>query len=183
MSNYKRYPVAGGIYFFTVVTFNRRPLFADPLARQCLRNAILETGQKMPFTTLGFCLLPDHLHCIWSLPEGDSDFSLRWNRVKGKFSKRYLAAGGIDGGACLSRRKRGEVAIWQRRFWEHSIRDESDLTRHLDYLHYNPVKHGLVGGVGDWPWSTFHRFVSDGTYPVDWCGNGICDEVMDSVGE
>jgi putative transposase len=114
------------------------------------------------------CLLPEHLHFIMHLPEGDADFSTRISAIKARFTHEYLRSGGIEMGKKLVRRDKGEKAIWQRRFWEHMIRDEDDFRRHVDYIHFNPVKHGLVINVRDWPWSSFHRYVKRGLYPIDW---------------
>jgi putative transposase len=169
MTDYRRAQFAGGYYFFTVVTLGRRRFLTDDLARHCLRLAWRDTRQKQPFEVLALCLLPEHLHCIWRLPEADRDFSGRWSRIKTGFTHRYLAEGGQEFAQAQSRLDRRERGIWQRRFWEHQIRDESDLQRHVDYIHYNPVKHGLVEGVEDWPWSTYHRYVREGTcHSPDW---------------
>ena len=118
-------------------------------------------------------LLPDHLHTIWTLPAEDDDFSVRWRQIKEIFTVGYLQAGGSEGWISLSRQKRAERGVWQRRFWEHTIRDEDDFIHHLDYLHYNPVKHGLVARVVDYPWSTFHRYVAAKMYPANWGQGGI----------
>ena len=108
----------------------------------------------------------EHLHCIWiwKHPEGDADFSKRWSSIKGQFSKTYLNLSGRHRQIIPSRARKGEVCIWQRRFWEHQIRDEKDLQHHVDYIHYNPVKHGLVQNVENWPWSTYHKYVKEGFY-------------------
>lgn len=164
MPNYIRAKFEGGFYFFTVVTYDRVKLFHSELARQCLRDAIRETQSFRPYETVAFCLLPDHLHCVWKLPEDDSDFSKKCSSIKGLFSKEYLKLGGRQKQVTKSRIRKGEVCIWQRRFWENQIRDENDLKRHVDYIHYNPVKHGLVRRIEDWPWSTYHRYVREGFY-------------------
>ncbi len=122
----------------------------------------------MPFKTVAVCLLPEHLHCAWTQPENDQNFSLRWKEIKRLFTKGYLENIGPGESRNASRQKRGEAAIWQRRFWEHVIRDQNDLDRHIEYIHYNPVKHGLVERVVDWPWSSFHRFVKMGLYAPEW---------------
>ena len=168
MSNYKRVKLAGRTYFFTVVTFQRSPLFATPLARRCLREAWFRTCRSYPITTDAICVNPEHLHCLWTLPEADSEYALRWRMIKGLFSKIYLAAGGTQGHRNSSRRRKGEAALWQRRFWEHCIRDEEDLRKHMDYIHFNPVKHGLVSSAADWPWSSFGRYVRMGWYDAEW---------------
>ena len=114
-------------------------------------------------------LLADHLHCVWELPDGDHDYSVRWQKIKEKFSRGFLAAGGTEGRSTASRRRKLERAVWQRRFWEHQIRDEKDLQKCIDYIHYNPVKHKLVKALEDWPWSTYHKYVHEGVYTQkDW---------------
>ena len=164
MSNYRRAKFKGGYYFFTVVTFQRRHFLTDTIARQCFRYAWNRTRQTRPFKVIALCLLPDHLHCIWKLSDGDTDFSTRWSMIKGLFTRRYLQRGGQDGVRNKSRGRTKEAAIWQRRFWEHQLRAEADLQRHFDYIHYNPVKHGWVQKVDDWPWSTYHRYRRQGFY-------------------
>jgi putative transposase len=168
MSDYRRTQVSGGRYFFTLVSFHRQPILISPLARSCLRSALHETRELQPFRMDAICLLPDHLHCIWTLPDGDVDFSGRWNRIKGLFVKRYLAAGGASTMPNASRQRKGETALWQRRFWEHCLRDEADFRHHLDYLHFNPVKHGHVLRPGDWPWSSLRRYIRLGWYDAEW---------------
>ena len=181
MPDYRRSKIAGGSFFFTVVTFNRLPIFTDEPVRALLRSAWTEIQERFPFQTDAVVLLPNHIHCIWTLPEGDANFSMRWNGIKRLFTKGYLAQ--IEPGESrnVSRQKRREVAIWQRRFWEHTLRDEADLNRHLNYIHFNPVKHGLVKRVADWPWSSFHRYVRMGFYDPDW-GSGIEDTLNPMVG-
>ncbi|MCH9023201.1 MAG: transposase [Planctomycetes bacterium] len=164
MTNYLRANFCGGYYFFTVLTYQRKRFLVDDLSRECLRNAWRSVCRDRPFEVVAVCLLPEHLHCVWRLPEGDHDFSLRWLLIKKGFTRRYLKAGGREFKQSLSRLKKRERGVWQRRFWEHQIRDDEDLQRHVDYIHYNPVKHGLVDAVEDWPWSTYHRFVRDGIY-------------------
>ena len=163
MPNYIRAKSEGGYYFFTVVTYQRMRLFRKDSSRQLLRQAITKTQSRHPFEIIAFCLLPDHLHCIWKLPEDDADFSTRWSSIKGLFSHSFLQANRQQYKQS-SRADTGEVCIWQKRFWEHHIRDERDLHRHINYIHYNPVKHGLVQSAKDWPWSTYSRFVKEGYY-------------------
>jgi putative transposase len=170
MPNYLRSRVEGGTYFFTVVTYQRLPILTNGIARRILREAWARTAQWYPFETVAVCLLPDHLHCIWTLPAGDSDYSVRWNGIKGLFTKGYLREIGPGEERNESRMKRREAAIWQRRFWEHTIEDEVDFETHLDYVHYNPVKHGYVSRPIEWPWSTFRRYVNQGIYDSDWEG-------------
>ncbi|MFO0801890.1 MAG: transposase [Gemmataceae bacterium] len=168
MSWYRRRYVKGGTYFFTVVTHLRRPILTTDLARPLLRKAFLNEQANHPFEIPAIVLLPDHLHAIWTLPEGDCDYSPRLSRIKESFTREYLAAGGEEGPVSPSRRARGERGVWQRRFWEHTVEDEDDLKRCLDYSHYNPVKHGLVQRVRDYPWSTFRKFVALGEYDEHW---------------
>ena len=164
MPNYIRAKLDGGYYFFTVVTYKRIILFDTEIARRCLREAIEKTRSPRPFETIAFCLLYEHLHCIWKHPEGDADYSRRWSSIKGLFSRKYLRLSGQRRQTTSSRTRKGEVCIWQRRFWEHQIRDENDLQRHFDYIHYNPIKHGLVRRIEDWPWSTYHKYAQEGFY-------------------
>lgn len=144
MTNYRRLREPGGTYFFTVVTFNRQPILTLPHSRNVLREAWKKVQVKHPFETLAVCLLPNHLHTIWSLPEGDTDYSMRWNEIKRCFSREYIKLGREGGIRNDSRIKRREQAIWQRRFWEHTFYNQKDLNTHIDYIHYNPTKHGLV---------------------------------------
>ncbi len=168
MVNYRRADIPGGTYFFTVVTYKRRKIFTIPEARTLLREAVYKVRGQYPFTIDAWVLLPDHLHCIWTLPPGDNDFSGRWGRIKAGFSKRAKPLLHDKSLLAKSRISKRESTIWQRRFWEHAICDEADLRTHMDYIHYNPVKHGLVQQVCDWPYSTFHRLVVEGIYSHDW---------------
>jgi len=170
MANYRRARVPGGIFFFTVVTFRRRPLFAQPEHRQILREAVQVVRQRHPFTVNAWVLLPEHMHCVWTLPAGDSDFSTRWSLIKSGFSRRAKASCHLEHWMSDSKRKHRETTIWQRRFWEHQIRSNEEYQIYMDYTHFNPVKHGLVARVADWPYSTFHRYVKLGVYPEDWGG-------------
>jgi putative transposase len=183
MSDYRRNFVPGGTYFFTVVTHERRPILDGESGRDSLRRAILDVRGKRPFDLVAIVLLPDHLHSVWSLPSGDSDFSIRWSQIKERFTRYYLRAGGAEGTITTSRSARRERAIWQRRFWEHTCQDEDDLKRCVDYLHWNPVKHGVVQSVGDYPWSSFHRFVSEGEYEPGWGGGNPFPGTIESCWE
>jgi len=138
----------------------------DPPVYSALREALRAVKGAHPFTIDAFVLLPDHLHCLWTLPKGDADYALRWNLVKRRVSEqvRHL----ITTDLTSSRRKRRELGLWQRRFWEHQIRDDLDFAKHADYVHWNPVKHGYVIRVADWPYSSFHRYVTRGLYPLTW---------------
>jgi putative transposase len=170
MTNYLRYRVPGGTYFFTINLLDRS---ADLLTRHidALREAVRRTRIERPFHIDAWVVLPDHMHCVITLPEGDHDFS---NRIKA-IKIRFVRALPTTEYRSSVRAARGERGIWQRRFWEHSIRDQVDYARHLDYVHYNPVKHGRVTRVSGWPFSTFHRLVKAGTYPPDWGGEGAED--------
>jgi len=230
MSRYRRARY-GRTFFFTVVTHRRRPLLCEDRSRRVLRGILQELRQARPFTIDAWVLLPDHIHCIWTLPENDTDYSMRWGWIKKEFTKRMRTAGGEgcgdgswkemvggaihvgaahltayptvgDGGGngrvaqmvgtahpttttpatgntvaagmlSASRLRKREGTIWQRRFWEHMIRDEADFRVHCDYIHFNPVKHGLVTRPVDWPYSTFHRFVQAGLYPESWGASWI----------
>ena len=163
MTNYRRVFISGGCYFFTVVTQNRRPIFTKEENVARLREGVRRVKAKHPFAIDAAVILPDHLHMLWQLPEGDGDFSLRWRKIKHFFSI------GVEAGeqrASLSNRR--EKGIWQRRYWEHAVRDETDWQRHVDYIHFNPVKHGYVTCPGDWPYSSFTRAVAAGWYPAGW---------------
>lgn len=170
MPDYRRARVAGRTYFFTVVTYRRQRFLCDDDVRGWLRAGIEKTRQRYPFDIDAWVLLPDHLHCIWSLPPGDADYAKRWAMIKQCVTKHCPR---LKNDAWLndSQRKRNESTLWQRRFWEHQIRNERDFMNHVDYIHYNPVKHGLVQRVTDWPWSTFHRYVDEGVCARDWGGN------------
>jgi putative transposase len=157
----------GNTYFFTLVTFNRQPILCLDASRRLLREGIGQVREIHPFEVVAWVLLPDHMHALWRLPEGDTDYSRRWGRIKSAFTKGAKAWLQTPA-ASDSRRKHREGTVWQRRFWEHTIRDDHDFAVHCDYIHYNPVKHGLVAAPGDWPFSTFHRAVSQGLCPADW---------------
>ena len=169
LTEYRRARQFGGTWFFTVNLASRRGnrLLIDRI--DLLTAAFDHVGRRHPFEMDAFVVLPDHLHCIWTLPDGDTDFSTRWLLIKGQFSR------GIEKGEWVSqsRLKKGERGIWQRRFWEHLIRDERDFEHHVDYIHWNPVKHGWVDRVADWPHSSFHIYVRRGIYPLDWGGDNI----------
>jgi len=168
MPDYRRWFRGSGTYFFTVVTFNRRKIFSNEIARSSLHWAIAEVQALRPFEMTGVVLLPDHCHCIWKMPDDDDDFSVRWRMIKRRFTKSWLACGGRDVPVSASRMKRGERGVWQRRFWEHLIADQQDFARHMDYIHYNPVKHGHVRCPHQWEYSSFHRWVKEGVYRSDW---------------
>ena len=166
MATFRRAPVAGATYFFTVVTHQRRPLLCEPPVRQALNSALQQVRRERPFSLDALVLLPDHLHCIWTLPSDDANFATRWSLIKRLTSQTVRDRAGIHDSS--SGRTRRELGLWQRRFWEHQVRDETDLARHVDYIHGNPVKHGLVQRVEQWPYSSFHRFVKHGWLPANW---------------
>ena len=168
MTDYRRNRVPGGTYFFTVNLLDRR---SDLLSRhiQDLRDAVRHVRAHAAFHIDAWVVLPEHMHCIWTLPDGDADFSSRWQAIKAGFSK-SLPPGEHRS---ASRIGKGERGVWQRRFWEHTIRDDRDYAAHVDYVHFNPVKHGLVSEVWDWPYSSFHRDVARGVYPAAWAGGGV----------
>lgn len=172
MSEYRRANLKGGTYFFTVVTHNRQQLLLNDEVRVALREGIEKTRILFPFQINAWVLLPDHLHCIWSLPEGDADYTKRWGMIKRHTSQRCAHLVNIEQRPSISKLKRKESNFWQRRYWEHQIRDDADLAKHIDYIHWNPMKHGLVDKVSDWPYSTFHRYVAEDIYPKNWCGSG-----------
>ena len=171
MPVYRQSWVDGGTFFFTVVTYHRQPILTTIEGRKLLRSAWENVRERFQFTIDAVCLLPDHIHCIWVLPDGDANYSIRWKEIKRLFTKSYLDQVGPGEIRNELRLNRGEAAIWQRRFWEYTIRDENDLNRHRDYIHYNPVKHGLVRSVSAWPWLSFHRFVRMGYYEREWGGH------------
>ena len=171
MPNYTRYRVEGGTVFLTLVTFDRAPIFGEPANVQRLGSVVARMKRERPFETVGAVLLPDHGHLIWRLPDDDADFSSRVGRLKALFTRALARAD--DPTRSSSRRLHREQTVWQRRFWEHTIRDERDLAHHLDYIHYNPVQHGVASCPHAWPYSSFHRWVRTGEYPIDWycsCG-------------
>lgn len=163
MPRYIRSMVPGVTYFFTVTLADRS---SDLLVREieCLRHAYRAVQRRHPYESVAICVLPDHLHAVWKLPEGDTDYGLRWQQVKRAFSTPVDDVGVLS---CSKRSKR-ERGLWQRRFWEHRIRDEEDFARHVEYIHFNPVKHGHVQQVQDWPYSSFHRWVRRGDVPASW---------------
>jgi len=173
MPNYRRSKTRGGTYFFTVVTCKRQEILCKPQSRIALRDAIEAVRGLLPFHVDAWVLLPDHLHCIWTLPEGDADFPKRWGMIKSRFTKKVKNVGWAlptNKKYSISRIRHRDANIWQRRFWEHQIRDQEDFNRHCDYIHYNPVKHRLVDDPKKWEFSTIHRFIEKGVYPRHWGG-------------
>jgi putative transposase len=166
MTGYRRHFVPGGRFFFTVNLADRKQSLLTTYIAQ-LRNAFQEIRQRHFFTMDAIVVLPDHLHAIWTLPDGDADYAMRWRLIKSTFSRHIPPSENVS----FSRQRKGERGIWQRRYWEHTIRDENDFGRHVDYIHINPVKHGYVSRVCDWQPSSFHRMVKLGIYPADWAGD------------
>lgn len=170
MPNYRRANAGGGCYFFTVNTLHRQSFLVDGDVRTALRGAIESVRLTLPFTIDAWVLLPDHLHCLWTLPEGDADFATRWRFIKTRVTQRCGARLARYEYMTARRKEKRQNSLWQNRYWEHQIRDENDFARHVDYVHWNPVKHGQVTRVADWPYSSFHRYVQAGVYPQDWVG-------------
>jgi putative transposase len=171
MPKFKRAHIPGGTFFFTVVTYNRRPLFQHSLAQQLLGDAIRECQQNWPFEINAIVLLPDHLHAIWTLPEGDDRFSARWSLIKKGFTNRFRGVRGKEATITVAQQREGRAGYWQPRFWEHTLEDEKDFEKHFDYIHFNPVKHGYVKCPQDWGPSSFHRWVRQEVYDENWaCG-------------
>jgi putative transposase len=173
---YRRANVEGGTYFFTVNLADRN---SDLLTEQIddLRGVMAKVKQAHPFTLLALVVLPEHLHAIWRLPPGDADYPLRWSLIKSGFSRQQDRGERIGS----SRRSKRERGVWQRRYWEHKIHDEADLARHVDYIHFNPVKHGWVSNTVDWPHSTIHAYIERGLVTPDWGGGS--DDIENGVGE
>ena len=168
MPNYRRWRQAGGTWFFTVNLRDRRlRLLVEHIG--ALREATAWTMRRRPFRIDVFVVLPDHLHAIWTLPEDDTDFSTRWRLIKGRFST-AIPRTEESGSARL---RAGERGVWQRRFWEHHIRDEEEYGVLVEYCLGNPVKHGHVQRVADWPYSSFHREVRRGNFARDWGGDDL----------
>ena len=163
---YRRAFIPGGSFFFTLVTERRRKFFNDENNVEILRQAFRSVKAKRPFNIEAIVIMPDHLHCIWTLPPDDADFSTRWRLIKTWFSKHCPANIREKPGSARQHKK--QQAVWQHRFWEHSLRDEKDFTQHVEYIHYNPVRHGYADAPGKWPFSSFHRYVQTGIYPADW---------------
>ena len=171
VTNYRRSSLTGGSYFFTVNLADRRlSLLTDHV--ELLRATFRSVRARHPFTVKAAVVLPDHLHAIWNLPEGDADYALRWRLIKSAFSH------ALPGGEPISnsRASKGERGIWQRRYWEHTLRDQEDFNRHLDYIHFNPVKHGHAVQPQDWPYSSFRRWMRLGVYPEAWAKEHADDE-------
>ena len=171
MPNYRRVWIKGSTLFITIVTYDRMPILLNPQSRKILSIAWKDVAKRYPFTTDAICLLPNHIHVLMTLPEHDCDYPMRIREIKRLYTKRYIVNIGEKIERNLSHIHKREATIWQRRFYEHTIRDEQDYQNHLDYIHYNPVKHGLVDNVSLWKWSSFHRYVKLGVYQANWGEN------------
>ncbi|MFA5960273.1 MAG: transposase [Tatlockia sp.] len=162
MVHYRRSVVEGGVFFFTLTLQNRNAsLLVDYI--HLLTEAVQTVKKEHPFHIKAYVILPEHLHMVWALPQNDSHYSLRWKKIKTLFSK-SLARSGVP----LSKTRHNEYTLWQRRFWEHTIKDEQDFENHVHYIHYNPIKHGLVKDLNDWPYSSFHHYVKSGRIDKNW---------------
>ncbi len=165
MSRYRRLKIEGGAFLFTLALGDRGSnLLVRHIER--LRSACAEVEKRHPFETVAICILPDHIHALWQLSGGDADYASRWSLLKSGFSRDLPPAK-----RSMSKIRKGEKGIWQRRYWEHAIRNDIDFERRVDYIHYNAVKHGLVTRVADWPFSSFHRYVAQGMLPGDRAGD------------
>ena len=186
MPNYRRSSL-GSTYFFTVVTESRAPILTSPLGIAALRTAFKATRARFPFTLEAVVVLPDHLHCIWTLPDADVDYSTRWAYLKKTFTQHFLAGGGTEVDPRASKLRKRERGVWQRRFWEHTITSDERYSRLMDYIHFNPVKHGHAVCPMDYEFSSFKRCVERGLYPADWgCVRGgplEFDDLADVAGE
>ena len=163
---YRRSLVDGATYFFTVVTYKRRRILCNKENAGLIKEAFRYVQERHPFDVDAIVILPDHIHSIWTLPEKDSDFSTRWRMIKSYFTRRCRET--YRKGRSPSRAEKGEQGVWQRRFWEHRIKEDEDLVRHVDYIHYNPVKHGLTTSPVEWPHTSLHSYVERGIYESDW---------------
>ena len=173
MSNYRRVRIPGGTYFFTVNLLDRQSQLLVKYI-DLFRSAVRETRARYPFHIDAWVVLPDHTHCVWTLPSGNENYSQCWRAIKYHFSRHLPETVAVS-----SRRER---RVWQKRFWEHAIRDDADHEAHIDYCHINPVKHGWAARARDWPYSTFHRDVRAGFYPLDWATD-IADVAGEKTGE
>lgn len=168
MPSYRRLEAPGATLFFTVVTHERRRILTSPQSLEILRAAFRQEMDHHPFVIDAIVIFPDHLHTIWTLPPGDTRFSMRWSKIKGEFTERFLAVGGAEGTRGASRLKRGERGVWQRRFWDRVVRDDDELDAFMNYIHWNPVKHGVASCPHSWPQSSFTKWVRAGRYSADW---------------
>ncbi|TCT22881.1 REP-associated tyrosine transposase [Thiobaca trueperi] len=181
MSHYRRCYLPGGSFFLTTVTERRRPILCTDLARACLRAAILDCQRQHPFRLDAIVLMPDHFHAIFTLPPDDTHYPKRMGLIKKRFTQCWLAAGGAEQSRSASRQRYRRRGVWQRRFMEHTLRDQRDYTNHLNYPHFNPVKHGHAACPRDWPYSSFHRWVNCGAYTPDWGCGAVPDIDIDDL--
>ncbi len=171
MVAYRRNFIPGASYFFTVTLRDRSSsILVDYIDE--LREAVRSVKLERPFDIDAIVVMPEHLHSVWTLPTGDAEYSIRWREIKSRFSRKLPRGEFRSAGLA----HKGERGIWQSRFWEHTLRDQTDMESHIDYIHYNPVKHGYVDNVVDWPYSSFHRHVRQGKYLLDWAGTAECEE-------
>ena len=176
---YRRLYMPGGSYFFTLVTEQRRKILVGDETIAVLREAFRRVMVKRPFRINAAVVMPDHLHCIWTMPAGDHDFSTRWRLIKTWFTKNCDEA--LRGIPDTGRTKRGEQTVWQHRYWEHALRNEEDFNHHVEYIHYNPVKHGYARRPDDWRYSSFRHYVNKGIYAADW--GAVTVDFPESVGQ
>ena len=175
---YRRSLLKGGCYFFTLNLAQRdKSTLTEHIG--LLRSSYLKVTSERPVETQAIVILPDHLHALWQLPENDCDYAQRWRQVKTHFSRNLPQTEHIS----TSRQRKGERGIWQRRYWEHQIRDEVDLQRHIDYIHFNPVKHGYVNTSSKWPYSSIHRYIKQGLITPNWGGGMSSDRNPAGFGE
>ncbi len=177
MPNYRRVKIKGGTYFFTIVTNRRLNIFSSPHFRALFNKSLHHVQTYHPFILIAYCILPDHIHLLLRLPENDDDYSMRIKEIKKRFAKLY----NLELRPLKEQHK--QVNLWQNRFWEHYIRDEEDLSKHIDYIHFNPVKHNLVRKVKDWSGSSFLSFVHSGYYNIEWGQGELTDDELNRFGE
>ena len=168
MSNYRRTYSAGSTVFLTWVAYRRAPLFSHPETVALFRQSVRKAKREADFQIVAAAVLPDHLHFIWTLPPDDHNYSKRVGRIKVLFTRALRGHNAQPETISPSRRKHRESDVWQRRFWEHTLRSKAELSRYFDYVHYNPVKRGLVKCPHQWPYSSFHELVGQGVYQQDW---------------
>ena len=172
MPEYRRIRTKGATYFFTVVAYQRQRILCLRKSLEAMQRVFADVASRLPFRTDAWVILPDHMHVVWTLPEGDSDYSTRWDILKKDLTKDLRCLADADAASTTSRVRHRDGTVWQRRFWEHQIRDEPDYRTHLDYIHFNPVKHGFTASPKDWQHSSFHKWVARGAYEEDWGSDG-----------
>ena len=177
MPEYRRARSLGATFFFTVNTHLRQPFLIDADVRAALREGIDRVRSTMPFQIDAWVLLPDHIHCVWTLPDGDADFSSRWRIIKTIVTQQCGPRLNVSEMLSDRRKQKNQSSLWQQRFWEHQIRDEEDWRRHMDYIFFNPVKHGYVSRVRDWKFSSFENAVAKGWYDLTW-GSSAPDSIF-----